>query len=316
MIVLSVHLITYNNEKHIEETLVSILNQKVDFTFEIVVGDDCSTDRTLDIIKKYADAHPNLFKVSKNEKQLGILKNFKNTLDRCQGRFVFDIAGDDLLNKEDALQKMVAVLQNNSNLGFVDCGYDRLDDNNNSITLFKNKNVIIATEKEYKKQLLLGKITPIGHCYNKAHLYKYVDFDTYLKMNLTIEDYPILVDMVMNSNFSTIKESLHVYRIHDGSHSHQYDFEGHLFQKQQMKQLFDYFTNKYRFSKQLKDEYSGNHYKELLFLAGYFKNKTLGKETFPKINQKSLKDFIHYYASQYSWIRKLIAFRKGILNFK
>ena len=96
MVLLSVHLITFNNEKYIEETLQSIIKQKVDFNYEIVVGDDCSTDGTLEIINNYAAKYPNLFKVLKNEKQLGILENFKSTLDRCDGIYIFDIAGDDM----------------------------------------------------------------------------------------------------------------------------------------------------------------------------------------------------------------------------
>ena len=316
MVVLSVHLITYNNEKHIEETLQSILKQKVDFNYEIVVGDDCSMDKTLEIINTYANIYPNIFKILKNDKQLGILGNFKCTLDRCRGKYVFDIAGDDLLKTEDALQKMVSVLQSDPSLGFVYSGFDRLEDHNNKITPFKDKDVFSISKDEFKISVLYGKANPITLCYNKTHLYEYVDFDTYLKMGLTIEDHPIFVDLVMQTDFIRIKESLHIYRAHGNSYSHKKDFKELIFQKQEIKKLFDYFSNKYHFSKQLIDEYSENHNKELLFLAGYFKNKTLGKETFPKINSKSPHDFIHYYASQYQWIRKLISLRKRILRFK
>ena len=128
MIDLSIHLITYNNEKHIEDTLQSILKQNVDFEYEIVVGDDCSTDDSLKIINQYSEKHPSLFNVKKNETQLGILKNFKTTLDRCKGAYVFDIAGDDMLKTNDALQKMVNILNKNTNLGFVDSGFDNFNE--------------------------------------------------------------------------------------------------------------------------------------------------------------------------------------------
>jgi glycosyltransferase involved in cell wall biosynthesis len=316
MIDLSIHLITYNNEKHIEQTLQSILKQKVDFTYEIVVGDDCSTDNTLNIINTYVSKQPDIFNVLQNKKQLGILENFKATLDRCRGTYVFDIAGDDLLKSEDALQKMVAVLQNDTNLGFVDSGFDSFDENDNSLTSFKNHKIINATNEDYKNAVLLGKVSPIGLCYNKDLLYKYVDFDRYLKMNLTIEDYPILVDMVMQTNFARIKESLHVYRVHDNSHSHQRNFENHLFLKNQMKTLFDYFSNEYNFSKHINELYSQNHNKELLFLAGYFEKKVLGKEMFKKISPKTFSDYVHYCASQSYLVRKLISLRKKFLTFK
>ena len=316
MIDLSIHLITYNNEKHIEETLQSILKQNINFTYEIVVGDDCSTDKTLNIINTFASKQPDIFNVLKNEKQLGILENFKTTLDRCRGTYVFDIAGDDLLKSEDALQKMVTVLQNDTNLGFVDSGFDSFDENDNNLTSFKNQKIINATKDDYKNAVLLGKVSPIGLCYNKDLLYKYVDFDRYLKMNLTIEDYPILVDMVMQTNFARIKESLHVYRVHDNSHSHLRNFENHFFLKNQMKTLFDYFSNKYHFSQQINDEYNNNHNKELLFFAGYFEKKALGKEMFKKIETKTFNDYVHYWSSQYTLFRKLISFRKKLLTFK
>ena len=64
---------------------------------------------------------------------------------------------------------------------------------------------------------------------NKKHLYEFVDFDTYLNMNITIDDYPILVDLVMNTSFTTINESLHIYRVHNQSYSHTKSFENHYF---------------------------------------------------------------------------------------
>lgn len=307
MILLSVHLITYNNEQHIEETLKSILKQKVDFDFEIVVGDDCSTDNTFQIINTYQERFPHLFNVNKNDTQLGILRNFKNTLDRCQGKFVFDIAGDDLLKTEDSLQKMLNVLRSDDSLGFVDSGIDKLYKKNNLIKPFCNKKVLESSKENYKKQLLLGKLAPTGICFNKKHLYQFVDFDVYLNMNITIEDYPILVDLVMNTGFKTINESLHIYRVHDNSYSHTKSFKNHYFLKNQMKNLFRYFTNKYNYEENIIKMFYRDYYKELLFLAGYFEEKKIGKETYNMIKRKNIKDHIHYFASQNSLFRKLIS---------
>lgn len=307
MIDLSVHLITYNNEKHIAETLKSILKQNVDFSYEIVIGDDCSTDRTLDIINTYVLAQPEIFNVQKNKKQLGILENFKATLDRCLGNYIFDIAGDDLLKHDDALQKMVNVLKNDSSLGFVYSGFDRLDDQNNKITSFINKSIVYVSKDTFIKEVLLGKVNPISLCYKKAHLYKYVDFDTYLRMGLIVEDYPIFVDLIMHTNFAIIKESLHVYRVHNNSFTHQKSFKNHFFFKSEMKKVFAYFSKKYNYPTSVKEEYLRNHNKELLFFAGYFEKKDLGKEMYQKIKSKSIKDHIHYYASQYPYFRKLVS---------
>jgi glycosyltransferase involved in cell wall biosynthesis len=307
MTLLSVHLITYNNEQHIEDTLQSILKQKVDFEYEIVVGDDNSTDNTLKIINKYASTHPNLFKIHKNDKQQGILKNYKATLDRCIGTFVFDIAGDDMLKTNNALQEMVNVLNNNTGLGFVDSGFDSFYEDSNKTISFKNKSKINSPKNTYKETLLLGEIAPIGQCYRKEQLYRFVDFNTYINMNLTIEDYPILVDMVMNTDFERINESLVVYRIHDKSFSHEKVFEKQYFLANQMKNIFDYFSEKYNFENNLIETYNKTHFNQLLFYAGFFQNKNLGKEIFSKIKSKRIKDYIHYWASQNNFFRKLVS---------
>lgn len=307
MVKLSVHLITYNNEKHIEETIQSILKQKTDFSYEIVVGDDCSTDNTLKIINTYKNKHPKLFNVKKNNSQLGILKNFKVTLDRCQGKYVFDIAGDDLLKSEYALQKMVTILKSDSGLGFVDSGIDKLYDKNNRDEPFYNKKILESSKGNYKKQILLGKLAPTGICYNKGYLYKHVDFDTYINMGITIEDYPILVDLAMHTDFQRINESLVTYRVHDSSYSHKRAFESHFFLKNQMKSIFDFFSKKYNFSSDIKEKFYSSFYKELLFFAGYFEKKELGQDVFKKLKSKSIKDYIHYWASQNKLFRKLVS---------
>jgi len=56
----SVIIITYNQENYIKETLDGVLNQLVNFEYEIVIGDDCSKDRTREILNKYAADNDNI----------------------------------------------------------------------------------------------------------------------------------------------------------------------------------------------------------------------------------------------------------------
>ncbi len=316
MALLSVHLITYNNELHIEETLQSILNQKVTFDYEIVIGDDCSTDSTLSIINTYTEKHPNLIKVHKNDTTIGILKNFIATLDRCSGTYVLDIAGDDILNGVNALQKIVDVFIKNPEIGFIDSGFDDFIEKTNTIIPYKNKHALNSSKELYKDMALLGKIAPIGLAYNRELLHKHVDFKNYLKMGVSIEDYPIIVDLILNTEFKRIKESLHIYRVHEKSYSHNQNLTSLIAQKEQMKYLFDYFSKKYGFEKSLINTFNEDHEKETLFLAGYFSDKDLGKKAYKRIQKKSIKDIIHYLASQNTALRNLITLRKKLLIHK
>jgi len=64
----SVLIITYNNEKYIAQTVESALHQEVDFQYEIVIGDDCSTDHTPEILKELSKRHPERVRLLLREK--------------------------------------------------------------------------------------------------------------------------------------------------------------------------------------------------------------------------------------------------------
>ena len=71
---ISVAMATYNGEKYILEQICSIIRQTV-VVDEIIIVDDCSSDATVDIIKKLASEHP-VIKLFQNEQNLGYTNNF------------------------------------------------------------------------------------------------------------------------------------------------------------------------------------------------------------------------------------------------
>ena len=77
---LSVCLITHNHEQFIAQALDSALEQQVTFDYEIVVSDDCSTDRTRQIVIEYQQRHPDKIRLALPEKNLGVNRNLAQTL--------------------------------------------------------------------------------------------------------------------------------------------------------------------------------------------------------------------------------------------
>ena len=113
--VVSIHCITYNHEDFISDTLEGFLSQQTDFPYEIVIGEDYSTDNTLDIIRKYQDKYPDFIKLVRGNKNLGPHKNGFNTLISCTGEFVAFCEGDDYWTDPAKLQKQVDFLRLNNN---------------------------------------------------------------------------------------------------------------------------------------------------------------------------------------------------------
>lgn len=107
---LNVILVTYNHSKFIKQTLDSILMQKTNFEFNIIVADDKSTDDTIKIIQEYESKTNIKFIYLDNEKNHGITKNYQRAFKACDAEYVAIMEGDDLWTSPDRLQKHIDFL--------------------------------------------------------------------------------------------------------------------------------------------------------------------------------------------------------------
>lgn len=110
----SICIITYNQEDFIRECLDGAVMQIVDFRYEIIIGEDCSTDKTLEICTEYAAAYPRLIKIFKSDINLGMQGNWINSIQNCEGKYIALCEGDDYWTDRTKLQKQVDFLDSNS----------------------------------------------------------------------------------------------------------------------------------------------------------------------------------------------------------
>jgi glycosyltransferase involved in cell wall biosynthesis len=107
---LSVAMITYNHERFIGQALESILAQEVNFDYEIVIGEDCSTDDTRALIMDFHRRYPSRIRSILRERNVGAMRNFAGTIEACQGQYLAFLEGDDYWTATDKLQKQVDFL--------------------------------------------------------------------------------------------------------------------------------------------------------------------------------------------------------------
>ena len=106
----SVAVITYNMEDYLCALLDSILKQKVDFPYEIVIDDDCSPDGSREIIQEYQKRYPDrIYPIYRNE-NVGGSRNMWGVLNRCHAQYIALLEGDDFWETEDKLQKQITFL--------------------------------------------------------------------------------------------------------------------------------------------------------------------------------------------------------------
>jgi glycosyltransferase involved in cell wall biosynthesis len=106
----SVSLITYNHEAFITQALEGALMQQTDFAYEIVVGEDGSTDRTREIVLAFQQRHPDKLRLLPSEGNLGMMVNFVRTLQACTGEYVALLEGDDYWTDPEKLQRQADYL--------------------------------------------------------------------------------------------------------------------------------------------------------------------------------------------------------------
>lgn len=85
----------FNAEKYIAQTIEGVLCQETSFPVEYVISDDCSSDRSAEIIAEYAQKYPNLIRFRANRQNMGLNANFMATMRECRGKYIALLDGDD-----------------------------------------------------------------------------------------------------------------------------------------------------------------------------------------------------------------------------
>lgn len=120
----SVAIITYNHARYVAQAVESVLAQRTSFPFEIVIGDDCSTDGTGEILDSMRARFPDKIRLIRHPVNLGLLgkKNLVATFAECRGEYLAYLEGDDYWADPDKLQRQADLLD--AEPGFVGCFHD------------------------------------------------------------------------------------------------------------------------------------------------------------------------------------------------
>lgn len=232
----SICCIAYNQENYIRETLDGFLMQKTTFSFEIIVHDDASNDKTPNIIKEYADKYPDKFvTILQDENQWSkgggsIFARF--VFPRAKGKYIALCEGDDYWTDPLKLQKQVDFLEENQEYSLVhtNCTSKKY---NNLITPLDLENVqdgyifeSLITHKFY--------ISTLTVCVRRELLLEWVESnrEDCIKGKWLMFDYPLWLEGSYSTKFKYLDEITACYRILPESASHSRNkFKRYLFYK-------------------------------------------------------------------------------------
>ena len=181
----------YNGERFIKQAIESVLDQTYP-NFILKIVDNCSTDNTQEIINSFDDPR---IEYIRNEKNIGMLPNWKKALDSANTKYVAVLFADDFY-KPNFLEKTVHILENNSDIALVTVGRESYNEKNELIGTWKYKKHGIFSAKEYyryiyslrevpppSQTILLNAIVQKVDGYDIKNINWIVDADLYLKIS-------------------------------------------------------------------------------------------------------------------------------------
>ncbi len=130
-VMLSVIMTTYNHERYIAEAIESVLRQQTSFRVEIVIGEDCSTDRTLNIARDYQSMYPEGIRIVTSDENVGWRKNYRRTIAAAKGKYIALLDGDDYFTHRKKLQMQVELLEADPEAGMCYTRSERVDETGN-----------------------------------------------------------------------------------------------------------------------------------------------------------------------------------------
>lgn len=191
---------TYNGEKYLDKAIESILNQTYT-DFELIIVNDCSTDLTLEIVKKYSSMDKRI-KVYSNEINQKLPKTLNIGFEKCIGEYL-TWSSDDNIFKPNAFEIMAKKLDENHNVGFVYSCEEFIDENDH----------IVGVRKHPKDLNEIYCANIVSACF----LYRREVHELLNGYNINkflTEDYDFFLRAYENFEFLYIPEVLYQYRKH------------------------------------------------------------------------------------------------------
>ena len=222
-ILVSINCITYNQEDYIADAIEGFLMQNTNFTYEILIGEDCSTDGTKEIVEQYVNKYPNKIRLITSKQNVGMGENGLRVFEQSKGKYIAVCEGDDYWTDPYKLQKQVDYMENNPECTL--CFHNALIISANIKTIIKKEKPMITRTNSYYRggnsnynagELALLGFVPTASFLYPRHLMKNapewyhaaIVGDTPLKLITTNHGYAHYIDENMSVYRVGVKDSV------------------------------------------------------------------------------------------------------------
>jgi len=313
----SVLMVTYNHARYIRKSIDGVLAQRTNFPYELVIGEDCSTDGTRQIVFDYQRRYPDTIRVITSERNVGGKKNVIRTRRACRGKYIAFCEGDDYWHHPEKLQMQADFLENHPECGLVYSNYNVED---------VRSKTLIRDFISYKEWVVQDKLTPMYFLDGKMSvtiltctvmvrnelLKKVIEADPYLyeSGHFLMGDIQTWVEVSAIAETGYIPESLATYNVSEESATRSNNVLSELRFQASLSELTLYLSNKYNMSGDVRERRLEQWCDASLRLALHERNAALAKEIRKRKRIFTWKDRYRYFGAlnalgYYSYILSL-----------
>lgn len=206
--VVSVCIVTFNQEKYIRDCVMSVIEQADDVDIEILVGDDSSNDGTQAIMESMAEQFPALIRYRRNSQQLGPLGNYQSLIKVSRGSLIAHLDGDDLWVR-GKLATQVAFLNDHPDCPAVYTNAYTVRDDGSSLGMFNN-----PQPGRFGLDYLVSRGNFLCH---SSMVYRAALRHEVLELPLPFIDYRIHLHHARHGEIGYLNEPLVKYRVQSSS---------------------------------------------------------------------------------------------------
>ena len=302
----SVKMVTYNHAPYIAQTIEGVLQQKTNFPYELVVGEDCSTDATRKIVLEYQKKHPDIIRVITSDHNVGASKNSCRIQKACRGKYIAYCDGDDYWHHPQKLQKQMDFLESNPDYGMVHSEYDTLINRTGKIieSFHKQNNEKIAADNFFEELLVKNFIGTCTVC-ARSKLVKQANINNCgHSENWMMSDRPLWMEISRHSKIGYIDESLAVYRRLEESASWSKDIKKRFDFVKSSYAIRFHFIEKYGCSEKIKNIVLRNYHRMIIRYSFLLLDEKNARNSFEFLQtvendrKERVKNYCRYFGSR------------------
>ncbi len=304
----SIKMLTYNHAPYIAKAIECVLAQKSSFPFELVIGEDCSTDGTREIVFDYAQRFPEKIRVITSDRNVGMTQNSNRVNAALRGKYIAWCEGDDYWHSEDKLQLQVDYLERHPDCGLICSDYNQYDTKTGKTTtdyFMKSGKEIVASPSINDILTGHGGILTCTVVARSDLVDRVKSGDPFLHQSghFRMGDTQLWAEISLYARLHRINTSLATRNILPESATQSRDMSKVLRFWVSNSEMCVYLCDKHNLNKEIRDEHIRNIRRISLWLACYEGSREHAEIIKKKYPGFSIKDFVWYYATQFTVLR-------------